>query len=123
LDAFCPRDFKERVNDYIVRPKEVDDQYMILCFNSTELAKKEIMATLHPSDLTCRPQVLDKDWNESYYKIVKTFEEATGVGALLNTSFNLHGEPMVCSPEDALSTLERSGLKYLVLGNYLITKK
>jgi carbamoyltransferase len=120
---FAPVILRERVNDYIVRPKEVDDQYMILCFNSTELAKKEIMATLHPSDLTCRPQVLDKDWNESYYKIVKTFEEATGIGALLNTSFNLHGEPMVCSPEDALSTLERSGLKYLVLGNYLITKK
>jgi carbamoyltransferase len=120
---FAPVILRERVKDYIVRPKEVDDQYMILSFDSTELARKEIIAALHQFDLTCRPQVLDKDWNIPYYNIIKSFEEITGIGALLNTSFNLHGEPIVCTPEDALSTLERSGLKHLVLGNYLISKK
>jgi len=120
---FAPVILRERAKDYIIQAKKVDDQYMILSFDSTSLAQKEIIATLHQFDLTCRPQVLDKDWNISYYKIIKSFEDLTGIGALLNTSFNLHGEPIVCTPEDAVSTLERSGLKYLVLKNYLISKK
>ncbi|MCX8178883.1 MAG: hypothetical protein N3D75_03590 [Candidatus Aenigmarchaeota archaeon] len=120
---FAPVILRERTSDYIIKNKKVDDEYMILSFDSTKLAQNEISAALHQFDLTCRPQVIDKDWNVSYYKIIKSFEELTGIGALLNTSFNLHGEPIVCTPNDAISTLERSGLKYLVLGNYLISKK
>ncbi len=120
---FAPVILRERAKDYIIQRKQVDDQYMILSFDSTDLAKKDIISTLHQFDLTCRPQVLDKDWNPTYYSIVKSFEDITGIGALLNTSFNLHGEPIVCTPQDALSTFERSGLNYLILGNYLISKK
>ncbi|MEM5801226.1 MAG: carbamoyltransferase C-terminal domain-containing protein [Candidatus Aenigmatarchaeota archaeon] len=120
---FAPVILRERAKDYIIKRKDCNDQYMILSFKSTPLAQKELISTLHPFDLTCRPQVLDKDWNFSYYNIIKSFEDITGIGALLNTSFNLHGEPIVCTPKDAISTLERSGLKYLSIGNYLIIKK
>ncbi len=102
--------------------KEVDDQYMIVSSNTTESGRNDLKAAIHQSDSTCRPQVIDKAWNPGYHKLIRSFEKETGVGGVLNTSFNLHGEPIVCTPADALSTLERSGLKYLALGNFLIEK-
>jgi carbamoyltransferase len=61
-------------------------------------------------------------WNGHYYNIIKRFEELTGVGAILNTSFNLHGYPIVGTPELALWTFENSKLDGLILGDYLVTK-
>ena len=58
-----------------------------------------------------------------YHDLLTRFEAITGVGAFLNTSFNLHGEPIVCTPEDAVSTFDRSGLEILAMNNYLLSKK
>jgi carbamoyltransferase len=66
---------------------------------------------------------LNDSWNSGYRKILETFEKRTGVGGLLNTSFNLHGYPIVCTPEQAIWTFENSELDGLTLGNYLIEKK
>ena len=71
---------------------------------------------------TMRPQILDRTTNPGYYEVLKQFEARTGIGGVLNTSFNLHGEPVVCSPEDALATFSRSGLRHLALGNFLLSK-
>ncbi|MCL5432630.1 MAG: hypothetical protein M1524_00750 [Patescibacteria group bacterium] len=114
---------KERLRDYIVNPKKIDSPFMMIAFETTPKAQKDLIAALHPYDYTCRPQILSKDQNPSYHEIIKEFEALTGTGGLLNTSFNLHGEPIVCSPSDALITFKNSGLKYLVLENYLIEKK
>ena len=119
---FCPSILEERIDDYIYNPKKINGKYMTIAFDSTELGKKEIPATLHPSDFTARPQIVNPQINEGYYRIIKEFEKITGVGCLLNTSFNLHGEPIVASPEDALDTLRRSGLKHVVLNNLLVSK-
>lgn len=119
---FTPTILKEKEQDYIVNPKNVHAPYMILTFRSKELARSHIRAALHPYDFTGRIQSLEKDWNPSFYKIIQEFEKLTGIGGVLNTSFNLHGEPMVCSPVDALKTMENSELKYLALGNFLISK-
>jgi len=54
--------------------------------------------------------------------LITNFEKLTGIPALLNTSFNLHGYPIVCTPIDAIDTLKKSGLKHLAIGNYLISK-
>ena len=81
------------------------------------------IAALHPYDFTARPQVVYPDWNPHYYQLLSAFKKLTGVGAILNTSFNLHGEPNVCSLDDGLRTLEKSGLKHLVLGSYLFSKR
>jgi len=94
-----------------------------MAFESTEKAQKEIRATLHPSDFTTRPQIVEKSWNESYHKTIKEFEKLTGVGAVLNTSYNLHGEPIILSPKDAIHTMDNSDLKYCVMGKYLVVKK
>jgi len=72
--------------------------------------------------LTARPQIIKEEWNPEYYSLIKSFEEKTGVGGILNTSFNLHGEPIVCSPQDALHTFENSALDGLSIGLYYISK-
>jgi carbamoyltransferase len=118
---FAPSLLEERKDDYLVDSEFAP--YMIMAFDSTEEARDEIPATIHPYDKTCRPQTVRNEWNPSYYKIVKSFEYATGIGAVLNTSFNLHGYPMVGTPQTALWTLENSKLDGLVLGNYLVTKE
>ena len=110
------------MNDYIVNPKNIEAKWMTLGFDSTPLAKKEIAAALHPYDKTLRPNVVYKEDNKDYFNLIKEFENLTGIGALLNTSFNLHGEPVVESLSDAFSTFRRCGLKYLYLEGYLVKK-
>lgn len=95
--------------------------YMIEAFD-TKPDKDEIIAGLHLCDRTGRPQIVN-NWNEGYRKVLKTFEDITGVGDVLNTSFNLHGYPIVGTPEIAINTLENSGLDGLVIGNWLIMKR
>ena len=62
---------------------------MIMAFPTKSKAHTDLIAALHPYDLTARPQVVRKNWNPGYHKVLKTFEEITGVGGVLNTSFNL----------------------------------
>ena len=71
---------------------------------------------------TGRLQTVREEWNPRYYRVVKRFGEATGVPVLLNTSFNLRGEPIVNSPADAVNTFSKSGIDALVLENFLIKK-
>ncbi len=120
---FAPTILWERMNDYVINPKRFHSPYMMIGFNSTELARKQLVAALHPYDLTLRPQLLEENYNPLYYKIIKEFEKLTGIGGVLNTSFNLHGFPIVKGPEEAILTFENSDLEYLVLENYLISKK
>ena len=120
---FAPSILEDRQTDYIINPKKIDARYMAIGFDSTPLARREIPAGLHPFDKTMRPQVVYRNDNQAYYSLIKEFEKLTGVGALLNTSFNIHGEPIVGTPYDAIDTLKRCGLKFLYLGNYLVSKK
>ncbi len=67
-------------------------------------------------------QTVRREWNPPYYDVVEKFGEATGVPVLLNTSFNLRGEPIVNTPANALSTFGNSGIDTLVMENYRVTK-
>jgi len=120
---FAPSILAERADDYLVNPKHFSAPFMILAFDSTPLAKKELAAAMHPYDFTIRPQVVEKEANPRYYQIIKEFEKLTGIGGVLNTSFNLHGYPIVLGPREAIYVFENSGLEYLVLEDYLICKK
>lgn len=120
---FTPSILKERAKNYLVNPKEIPAPYMILTFHSTDLAKKHLKAAMHPYDFTLRPQLVEESWNPSYYKILKEFEKLTGIGGVLNTSFNLHGLPVVRGPEEAMHAFENSGLEYLAMENFLIAKE
>ena len=120
---FAPSILEERQDDYIVNPKKIDSRYMAIGFDSTPLAREHLSAGLHPFDKTMRPQVVTAKDNLGYHSLIKEFEKITGVGALLNTSFNIHGEPIVGSPSDAIDTLRRCGLKHLYIGDFLVSKK
>ena len=71
---------------------------------------------------TGRLQTVREAWNPRYYQVVKKFGQATGVPVLLNTSFNLRGEPIVTSPANAFNTFSKSGIDVLVLENFVIRK-
>ena len=120
---FAPSIISEREKDYMINPKNIDARFMAVGFDSTELAKKHIPAGLHPFDRTARPQIVYKNDNPSYHRLIREFEKLTDVGALMNTSFNIHGEPIVGSPFDAISTFKRCGLHHLYIGDWLISKK
>ncbi|MGB9589342.1 MAG: carbamoyltransferase [Candidatus Hydrothermia bacterium] len=120
---FAPTILHERRHDYLVNPKDHPAPYMMIAFPTTPLARREIPAALHPADGTGRPQVLRKEQNPTYYRVIKAFEAKTGVGAVLNTSFNLHGDPIVCSPRDAVYTLLKSDLDGLAIGEWLVLRK
>ncbi len=117
---FAPSILDERKQDYLVDARK--SPYMTMAFDTTE-RRREIEAGTHPYDLTARPHTVDRDWNLAYWKILKSFEKLTGIGGILNTSFNLHGYPNVCTPEQALWTLDNSGLDGLAMGKYLILRE
>lgn len=119
---FAPTILDEDADKYLINPKKIDSPFMMIGFETTPRAQKEIPATLHPYDQTCRPQILKREDNPAYYDIIREFKKLTGVGAILNTSFNLHGEPIVCTPEDAIRTFRKSDLKHLLLEDYLISQ-
>ena len=119
---FAPSILAEREKDYMINKKGIDCRFMAIGLDSTELAKEHLPAGLHPFDRSARPQIVHKDDNPGYHGLIKAFENLTGVGALMNTSFNIHGEPIVATPSDAIDTLKRCGLHHLLIGNILISK-
>jgi len=120
---FAPSILWERRNDYLINPRDVDAPFMTVGFQSTPLAHQHLKAGLHQYDLTCRPQLVKKETNPGYHCLLEEWQQLTGCGGLLNTSFNLHGEPIVCSPDDAISTLLKSEIDDLMLENYWVRKR
>ena len=120
---FAPSVLREREADYIVNRRGVASPYMMLAFPTNPKRRDEIVAAVHPHDGTARAHLVDQAWNPEYHRVIREFERRTGIGAVLNTSFNLHGEPLVASPEDAVDTFERSGLPHLALDRWLISKR
>ncbi|MEE9173701.1 MAG: carbamoyltransferase C-terminal domain-containing protein [Thermoplasmata archaeon] len=118
---FAPVILKEREHEYLINEKRQPAPYMILTFDTTD-RREDIAAAIHAADRTARPQVIEEAWNPAYYGIVQAFEEETGRGGLLNTSFNVHGYPIVHGPEEALWTFATTGLQHLALGDFIFSK-
>ncbi len=96
-------------------------QLMTITFN----CKKEF-ANRHPAvvhvDGTARPQVVTERLHGDYYLVVKGYCDRTGEQALINTSFNAHEEPIVCSPKDAIESIQQGMVDVLILGNYRVVR-
>ncbi|HXA94838.1 MAG TPA: carbamoyltransferase C-terminal domain-containing protein [Candidatus Dormibacteraeota bacterium] len=120
---FAPTVLAERAGDYLVNPKGLASPYMMLAMATRPDARDALAAAIHPQDATARPQILEREWNPEYHAVISEFQRRTGVGAVLNTSFNLHGEPIVGGAADAVDTFERSGLPHLAVGHWLLSKK
>jgi len=117
FQPFAPSILEERIGEYLQDP--YPNKFMTMSYKAKGTLLKDAPAVVHV-DRTTRPQTLLKKDNPRYYNIIKRFEKETGVGAILNTSFNMHGEPIVCSPEDALKTFKTAKLDLLVLENFIV---
>lgn len=136
---FAPSCLEERVGDYfdLDRPSP----YMLLvapvqaarCVGQAEAAalpmrerinqaRSDIPAITHV-DYSARVQTVNRDTNPAYYDIIKAFEDKTGYGVIINTSFNVRGEPIVCTAADAYRCFMRTEMDYLVLGGYILDKR
>ena len=107
--------------------EEYADSYFAGCIKSpymmfTYPVKTKILPATTHIDETARVQTVSESGNPKYYKLLKTFKALTGCPAILNTSFNIMGEPIVCTPSDAIATFQKSGLDYLVIGNFIVKK-
>ena len=96
--------------------------YMTITFEVSEDWKKRVPEVVH-EDGTSRVQIVDESANPKYHALLKEMERLTGNGVVLNTSMNRRGEPVVCSPTDALNMFFGSDLQYLVLEDLLVTKQ
>jgi carbamoyltransferase len=120
---FAPAVLAERAEDYYLKPKPMPAPYMIIAFDSCPETRYKYPAGQHPYDYSARPQEVSESWNPDFYRLIKHYEEITGEGIILNTSFNLHGYPIVYQPAEAIDVFDRSGLQYLALGNWWVWKE
>lgn len=117
---FCPSIIEDYYYDYMLNPRE--ESFMVTSFEAKKGIKERIPAVIH-HDNSARPQMVKKRINKRYYNLIKEFGKITNESVILNTSFNIKGEPIVCNPREAIKCFYDTGLDFLVLGNYLIKKE
>ena len=136
---FAPSVLRERVSDYF--ELDCDSPYMLLVapvkrerqipmpaeqcqlwgIDQLNVVRSDIPAVTH-IDYSARIQTVDRETNANYYDLIQEFERLTRCAVLVNTSFNVRGEPIVCTPDDAYRCFMRTHIDYLVLGPYLLNK-
>ena len=120
---FTPSVLDEDAEELLVNPKRLASPYMTIGFDVGQQYHERIPGVIHPSDKTIRPQILVRQANPKYYDLIAEFKKLTGIGVIMNTSFNLHGEAIVESPADAISAFSRSGLDILLFDDVAIIKR
>jgi len=115
----APSLLEEDAGKYFTDP--VPHQFMILMFKYRDDMCEAVPAVCHV-DQTARPQTVSRDENKTWYELIKAFKDTTGEGIILNTSFNLAGEPLVETPVDAIKSFTLGGFKAIYIQGYLIQK-
>ncbi|MDJ0508026.1 MAG: carbamoyltransferase [Crocosphaera sp.] len=136
---FAPSVLAEKVNEYFDLDKPspymllvaevkkdlhipiTEEQKQLFGIDKLNVPRSKISAVTHV-DYSARVQTVHAETNPRYYQLIKQFEALTGCGVLVNTSFNVRGEPIVCTPEDAYRCFMRTEMDYLVINNYLLAK-
>jgi carbamoyltransferase len=116
---FAPSVLAEAAPEYFENCN--DAPFMLLTFN-VRPEKREVIPAVTHVDNTARVQTVEQAVNPRYWNLIHEFARLTAVPVLLNTSFNLRGEPIVSTPKDAIRTFFSSGLDHLVLGNFIVSK-
>jgi|TARA_B100000315_G_scaffold184421_1_gene173486 carbamoyltransferase len=119
---FAPSILEEYVDDYFLVPDKTKVPFMEKVYEIKNNKRPIIPAVVH-EDGSGRLQTVSKETNPLFYSMINKFREITGVPLVLNTSFNLNGEPLVCSPTDTIRTFFSCGLDFLAIGNYLVQKE
>lgn len=116
---FCPSMIEEAKDEYLINARS--EKYMITSFDCKPEKKSELPAVVHV-DGTLRPQTVAKEDNPKYHKLISEFGKLTGTPVLLNSSFNVRGEPIICTPNEAIKCFYDNGIDVLILGDYIIEK-
>lgn len=116
---FCPSILLEDAPQIIENPRI--ERFMLATFTVKPEWRNRIPAVVH-ADNTTRPQMVDGDTHPLYHQLISRFKEKSGIPLILNTSFNVKGEPIVCTPREAIKCFFDTGIDALVLGNFLIEK-
>jgi carbamoyltransferase len=116
---FAPSLLAEAASDYL--ETATDSPFMILT-SPVKPDKRTVIPAVTHVDGSARPQTVERGTNPLYWAVIKEFGQRTGVPVIMNTSFNLRGEPIVCTPTDAVRTFSTSGMDALVIGSYLVEK-
>ena len=119
---FAPSILTEWVNRYVAGIVKTPSPHMMVGFESTSLARTHLRAALHPYDLTMRPQMVTHEDAPDLHDLLTKFAALTNIGGVLNTSFNIHGKPIVMSPYDAITAFANSGLEIMAIENFLVVK-
>jgi carbamoyltransferase len=119
---FAPAVLAERADRYYEKPKSVESPYMMFAFRTRPERRAALAGAQHPYDFTTRPQEVRAEHNPDFHRLLEEYESITGEGAVLNTSFNLHGEPIVYRARDAVDVFLRSGLEHMALANWWVEK-
>ncbi len=119
---FAPSVLKEHAHEWFDMPAGMDAPFMLLVPEVRREARAKIPAVTH-QDGTGRVQTVTEEHNGRYYRLIREFQRQTGVPIVINTSFNVRGEPIVCTPQDAYNTYLNTGIDVLVIGDYVVTSK
>lgn len=123
---FAPAMLWDETNVLVTVPDSLKEQgspYMMFAFDANEDSRDNIVCGIHQADFTARAQTITKERYPDFYDIIDKFKKRTGIPCVLNTSFNLHGHPIVANSEQAIEVLLQSGIDALVIDNYLIKRK
>ncbi|MFO0615156.1 MAG: carbamoyltransferase C-terminal domain-containing protein [Polyangiaceae bacterium] len=120
---FAPISLAERADDLYENIGRIryTAEFMTCTTNCTKQMRDQSPAAVHV-DGTARPQLVSERINPSVYKVIKGYEARTGIPTLINTSYNMHEEPIVCSPDDAIRAFKDGGLGVLALGNFIVDR-
>ena len=116
---FCPSLLWENKEDYLENQR--DEFFMITSFTCKEEKREKVPAVVH-QDFTLRPQTIKSKQNEKYWNLIKEFKNLTGEALILNTSFNIMGEPIINHPREAIRCFYDNGLDVLILNDFVIQK-
>ncbi|PYQ14549.1 MAG: carbamoyl transferase [Acidobacteria bacterium] len=117
---FAPAVLEERVEEYFY--DGVKSPFMTLTFDVRKEKQREIASITHV-DGTARIQTVGHKTNPRFHRLISEFARITGIPMVINTSFNVKGQPIVCTPREAVSTFFMTGMDYLVLGDYVLSKR
>jgi carbamoyltransferase len=120
---FTPSMMIEEAERMLENPKRIYSPFMTMAFDLKPPFRDTIPGAIHPADRTARPQMLRREDNPGYYDIIAAFKERTGIGAVLNTSFNLHGDAIVESPSDAIETFLKSEIDVLLFDRVAVLRE
>jgi carbamoyltransferase len=118
----APVVLEEMASQWFVMPEDAVSPFMLFVYQVRPEKAERIPAVRHV-DGTARVQTINREQNPAYYDLLRAFHERTGVPVLVNTSFNTRGEPIVCTPRDAVESFWTSPLDALVIGSYLLEKR